>query len=177
MTYDTEFYAEETRIGTESSWVVIPWVLDNYPVKSVIDIGCGTGSWAACAYLHGTSAVGVDLQVPRHLVVCTEYVDCDLINGYPCSGHDLAICLEVAEHLPPSSAPLLVEGLVQAPTVLFSAATPGQPGVGHINCQEHDYWHDLFAAHGYVPTFIGGLFDEPVADFYRRNMYIYRRPA
>lgn len=175
MTYDLGFYTDEWVAASTSAAVVAPWVLATYPVKSVVDVGCGTGGWARAFEDLGCSALGVDLEVPAPKV-CSEYVDCDLVNGYPCSGYDLAICLEVAEHLPDSSAALLVAGLAQAPTILFSAATPGQPGVNHINCQEHGYWHDLFATHGYDPLFIGGMFDEPVADFYRRNMHIYRQP-
>lgn len=177
--YDLDFWREEGRVASISAAIVVPWIVERYPIASVIDIGCGTGAWADTFGQYVHTVFGVDLGVPPDSSELSfdEYHDHDLINGYPCSGYDLAICLEVAEHLPPSTAPLLVEGLAQAPTVLFSAATPGQPGVGHINCQEHVYWHELFARHGMFGTHIGPLFQEPVADFYRRNMFIYARPA
>jgi SAM-dependent methyltransferase len=172
VTYTEWFYVEEGRVARSSAAVVAPWVHDNYPVRTVIDIGCGTGEWAGAFASLGCAATGVDLGAPA--VGDIEYIDADLINGWPCSGYDLAICLEVAEHLPESTGALLVEGLAQAPTVLFSAATPGQPGVGHINCRPHDYWHAQFELHGKTPTYIGDKFTEPVADFYRRNMFLYR---
>lgn len=173
--YDEAFYLEEGEVASDSAEIVVPWMMANYPIASVVDVGGGTGEWAAWFADHGTSALCVDLGVPVSLraAEAVDYVDMDLINGYPCSGYDLAICLEVAEHLPPSTGPLLVAGLAQAPTVLFSAATPGQPGVGHINCRDHSYWHALFESHGKTPRFIGDLFNEPVASFYRRNMYVY----
>jgi hypothetical protein len=179
MLYDAGFWTSEGAVAAESAEIVIPWVFERYPFRTCIDIGCGTGEWAGEARdVSGGAATGVDLGVPRGMIaVNIEYIDADLVNGYPCSGYDLAICLEVGEHLPRSTAPLLVEGLAQAPTVLFSAATPHQPGVGHVNCQEHVYWHELFARHGMFGTHIGPLFQEPVADFYRRNMFIYARPA
>ena len=173
MIYDAAFYEEEGPVARRSAEIVLPWLFGRHPdVETVVDVGCGTGSWAATAATLGRVAVGVDWGVPVELQDCV-YIDRDLVGGYLCDGYDLAICLEVAEHLPESSAEPLVAGLTAAGLVLFSAATPGQPGVGHVNCQPHDYWHDLFASHGYLPTFVGGEFAEPVADFYRSNLFLY----
>ncbi len=176
--YDEDFYLAEERVARASAELVIPWLLDHHPAKTVVDVGCGTGAWASVCEANDCTATGVDLGVPAHLIdPYIEYIEWDLINGYPCSGYDLAICLEVAEHLPESTGPLLIEGLAQAPTVLFSAATPGQLGVNHINCQPHDYWHAEFAKNGMTPRYIGDQFSDPVADFYRRNMFVYTKAA
>lgn len=65
---------------------------------------------------------------------------------------DLVQCLEVAEHLPATSAQALVETLVRhGDIVLFSAAPKGQGGTGHINEQSYEYWRPIFARKGYVP--------------------------
>lgn len=169
--YDEVFYVEEGTVARASAAVVIPWLQERYPFTTVIDVGGGTGEWAAAC---GPSTV-VDKGVPRQLrTTGPEHIDADLADGWPCAGFDLAICLEVAEHLPAEAAEPLVAGLALAGMVLFSAATPGQVGVGHINCRPHDYWHGLFEAHGKTPTYIGAEFSEPVADFYRRNLFLYR---
>ncbi len=175
--YDDTFYENEGIVAAESAVHVIPWMQEHYPFRTVIDIGGGTGEWAKVARgPRGTAATVVDLGVPwRCQAMGVEHIEGDLVNGWPCSGYDLAICLEVAEHLPESTGPLLIEGLAQAPTVLFSAATPGQLGVNHINCQPHDYWHAEFAKHGMTPRYIGDQFSDPVADFYRRNMFVYTK--
>lgn len=173
--YDDDFYAEEGRVARESAQVVVPWLLEEkFPdwMPCVIDIGCGTGEWARTFTENDCWAMGVDNHVPIDQAV-VGILRVDLEDGYDCIGYDLAVCLEVAEHLLPESGEPLVAGLARADAVLFSAATPGQPGIGHINCQPHDYWHRLFAEHGMTPTHIGPLFDEPVADFYRRNMFLY----
>lgn len=177
MTYDTAFYETETKVAVQSAEIVLPMVLEMTGAKSVIDIGCGTGGWAYVAKQLGCEVLGVDHQVPPELQLLEEWIDHDLQQGYDCWEWDLAICLEVAEHLPEEASQHLIDGLAKADSVLFSAATPGQPGVGHINCQPHDYWHGLFALHGLYPTHVGPIFEEPVADFYRRNMYLYRRSA
>lgn len=177
MTYTTEFYVEEGRVARESATIVIPWLLDQLgEVDDVIDIGCGTGEWGHQTELYGCTATGIDWNVLPELQRLTNYTNVDLCESIiDCDGTDLVICLEVMEHLPEERGPELIAGMSQAAAILFSAATPGQPGVDHVNCQPHDYWHDLFAQHGLHPTYIGGQFDEPVADFYRRNMYLYRR--
>jgi hypothetical protein len=59
---------------------------------------------------------------------------------------DLAICLEVAEHLSGGRAASLVDDLCAlSDCVLFSAAIPGQGGTNHINEQRQSYWAALFA--------------------------------
>jgi hypothetical protein len=60
--------------------------------------------------------------------------------------------LEVAEHIPAESADDFIKTLTSlAPAVLFSAAVPGQGGVGHRNEQWQSYWATLFYNHGYLP--------------------------
>lgn len=175
MTYDAAFYLAEDDTAYRSAQLTLPPILTAHNIQNVIDIGCGTGAWAHVAQQHGANAVGVDHGVPPDLRRPIIYVDCDLTNGYPCTGFDLAICLEVAEHLPVESAEPLVNGLARARRVLFSAATPGQPGVNHINCQPHDYWHEKFLTYGFQWEHVGPTLPEQVEDFYRRNMFIYER--
>ena len=63
-----------------------------------------------------------------------------------------------------------------APTVLFSAALPGQGGTHHINEQWHGYWHRLFSQRGF------DCFDvlrprlcsnRDVAWWFRQNIFMY----
>jgi SAM-dependent methyltransferase len=173
--YNDDFFDEETRVALESAEVVVPALASR--AWSVVVVGCGTGAWLEVAKRCGaTEVLGVDgfVSIAELRVDLHEFERADLSEGYDCSGYDMAFCLEVAEHLPAEAAVPLVRGLSGAATVLFSAATPGQPGVGHINCQPHEFWHDLFADFGKLPEYVGGRFEEPVADFYRRNMFLYR---
>ena len=62
-----------------------------------------------------------------------------------------------------------------APVVLFSAAIPGQGGVGHKNEQWPDYWANRFATHGYSVS--GALRwriwnDDRVENWYRQNLLL-----
>jgi hypothetical protein len=96
-------------------------------------------------------------------------------------GYDLALCLEVAEHLPErAAAPLVTQLTKAAPIVLFSAAIPGQGGHGHVNEQPHKYWHRLFASHQFVTIdcIRPRVWQNPqVAYWYRQNVFVYASQA
>jgi hypothetical protein len=87
-----------------------------------------------------------DLEVEDHRFLVT-----DLSGDWAAPrSADLALSLEVAEHLPPASARRFVQQLTQtAPLVVFSAAIPGQGGQGHANEQWPSYWIRLFDESGY----------------------------
>ena len=71
-------------------------------------------------------------------------------NAVTTPPYDLAISVEVAEHLPADSAVSYLKFLTDmSDTVLFSGAVPGQGGVGHVNEQEWTYWLSFFNTFGY----------------------------
>jgi len=90
---------------------------------------------------------------------------------------DLAICLEVGEHLADAAAAGLVKSLTDtAPVVLFSAAIPDQPGTGHINCQWPEYWAALFKRYGYISIdcIRRKVWTDPRVEYwYAQNIFIY----
>jgi len=113
------------------------------------------------------------LLIPPECFTCT-----DLSKPFELEGrYDLAICLEVAEHLPEKMAPILIQKLVAAaPAVLFSAALPGQLGAHHINEKMPAYWRALFERHGYVlldPIRPAILTDARIEWWYRQNTVLY----
>lgn len=114
----------------------------------ILDVGCGPGIYVTALRAAGFEADGVDPD-PRNPYDRVSVFDPVFSEKY--SGYDLCLCLEVAEHLPESLADTLVARLVEtAPTILFSAAVPGQGGHGHINCQPKEYWEHKFVSHNYV---------------------------
>ena len=94
---------------------------------------------------------------------------------------DLAMSLEVAEHLPPKSAEGFIAGLTKlAPVVLFSAAIPFQGGTNHVNEQWPQYWADLFARHGFdaIDCIRSEVWDnEEVEWWYAQNTILYANEA
>jgi len=141
-----------------SADAVVPLVADLLEPRSVCDVGCGRGIWLSVFKEHGvTEVLGMDGDyVDRELLEIDDesFLEVDLEQGVPAAGRfDLAVSLEVAEHLPDSAAEGFVDGLVAlAPAVLFSAAVPGQGGTRHVNERWPDYWRAFFARHDYVPV-------------------------
>ncbi|HZP16797.1 MAG TPA: methyltransferase domain-containing protein [Terriglobales bacterium] len=152
--YDRKFYREleETR---DSARELLPIVLDLLKPASIVDIGCGAGHWlAVAAELGVTGVLGIDgdwvlktqLAIPRD-----KFLVHDLQTPLKLERKfDLALSLEVAEHLPESQAREFVRTLCgAADCVLFSAAIPGQGGRHHVNEQWPAYWAALFAGFGF----------------------------
>ena len=74
------------------------------------------------------------------------------LSGKISDKYDLAISLEVAEHLSPSRSCGFIDDLTNlSDVVLFSAAIPMQGGTNHINEQPISYWANLFLERGFVP--------------------------
>lgn len=155
--YTRSFY-DEIRAGSlRSAEVIVPLVLQLLPVQSVVDVGCGDGSWLSVFRKLGVDDIlGIDGHyVTRDLLQISEdhFQALDLTKPFALGRvFDLAISLEVGEHLPAECASAFVESVTRlAPLVLFSAAIPLQGGNHHINEQWPDKWAQLFQGHGYVP--------------------------
>jgi SAM-dependent methyltransferase len=170
--YDAKFYKSFRDMTYRSAREVIPLILRLMPVGSVCDVGCGDGTWLRAFREVGvTDVLGIDgeyitknlLQIPA-----ANFRAMDLRKRISLQrSFDLAISLEVAEHLPESCAARFVEDLTRlAPVILLSAAIPGQGGRDHVNEQWQTYWTAMFAQCGYI-----------VCDFLRPKIWRDRRIA
>ncbi len=179
--YRGDWYAAGLARALDSPHRVVPHLIDLVGPRSVVDVGCGPGSWLEVFVSHGVDDVlGVEgewldtslLRIPGdRLKVHDLTTPLDLGRGF-----DLALSLEVGEHLAPSAAPVLVRTLTRlAPVIAFSAAAPLQGGTHHLNERWPDYWAGLFAEHGFVPVdTLRPRFwlDEHIAWYYRQNMFL-----
>jgi SAM-dependent methyltransferase len=172
----TWFGAADYGMDTGPSAVaIVDLVLQYLCPTSVVDVGCGTGVFLEEFEKRGTDTI-LGLDGPATKTVFrpdgSNFLAADLTARVELDRRfDLALCLEVAEHLPAGSADLLVRTLTDlAPVVLFSAAHPAQGGQGHINERWPVYWQRRFSQHNYVLLDIlrGPLSDQPrVLDCYR----------
>lgn len=180
----TSFKFNDAAYNTNSAKSVIPFLTDKFKIESVIDIGCGTGTWLAVAKENGINdIIGLDgAYVDRSFL----HIESDLFKEQDLSKtfnlnrkFDIAFCLEVAEHIDAANADNLVASIINhADLILFSAAIPGQDGEGHINEQWVDYWIEKFKKHNFVfydvmrPHFWN---DRNVEWWYKQNMFIVAR--
>jgi SAM-dependent methyltransferase len=180
--YKDDFYEKHRTEVLRSARVVVPLVLKHIQPTSVVDIGCGLGSWLRVFGEYGISdVVGVDSQhmpVKKLEIPVSNFRVADLMAPLNLDRRfDLALCLEVAEHLPEKAAPILIDSLVRsAPLVLFSAAVPHQGGTHHVNEQWPQYWAGKLKEHGYVACDCFRLslwHHEEVAFYYIQNLLLF----
>lgn len=164
--------------------IIVPELIKIVNPKSVVDIGCGLGTFLKVFKSNGVDDVlGIDgAWVNKELLYKniseSEFIECDLEKQIKLKQqYDLVICLEVAEHLSENAADTFVQSLVNAGSVVvFSAAIPEQGGQNHINEQWLSYWEEKFSKHNYVihdilrPIF----WDHPeVFWWYKQNMVLF----
>lgn len=163
---------------------VMPFIVNKFKPESVVDIGCGIGTWLKVAKNLGVrKVVGVDASyVDRNLL---KLEDCEFITKdlrYPFSLNekfDIALCLEVVEHLPENISNEIVSTLCShSDIIIFSAAIPNQGGQNHINEQVPDFWIRIFASHGFKPYDVLRPFfwnNKKVNFWYRQNMVVFSK--
>ena len=156
MRYSPEFYERHAPGARRSASVIVPLVLALVGPRSVVDVGCGSGTWLSVFRELGVDdVVGIDgewvdgeaLEIPPELFVVFDLTEPVRLDRR----FDLVVSLEVGEHLAAESARTYVDSLVSlGPVVLFSAAIPFQRGTHHVNEQWPGYWAGLFADRGYA---------------------------
>lgn len=176
---------------------IVPFVMNLVNPKSVVDVGCGIGTWLKIFKENGVqSVVGLDGAYHEKNVIMqnlsdTEFVEVNLEDEYTTilnvlhAKHqavnrlmfDLVISLEVAEHLHEKYADSYIDLLTTlSGCILFSAAIPKQGGDGHVNEQWPTYWVDKFAKKGYKvydvirPRFWNNVH---VETWYKQNMLLF----
>lgn len=181
--YDSSFYDVVTAKAHASANVVLPVVLNVLPeIKSAVDFGCGQGMWLQVLSKLGVSKIfGLDghwidqkkLQIPESAFRIIDFEKEIVLE----QKFDLAISLEVAEHISKNRAVQFVESLTEAADfVLFSAAIPFQGGTKHVNEQWPNYWCSLFEQKGFqavdcIRPIVWGNLD--VAWFYKQNIMLF----
>jgi SAM-dependent methyltransferase len=142
-----------------SADALVPLLIDMLHPKSVVDFGCGAGSWlAALEDLGIHDVLGVDgphldrryLRIDPSKVLTADLSDSPRLNRR----FDVALCLEVAGYIPPPSGENLIRTLTDAaPVIVFSAPIPSQDDDRvQVNQQWPDYWSKLFASKDFVPV-------------------------
>lgn len=184
--YSEDFYKDQKHGSTISAGKILPIVFEqlSFIPKSVVDVGCGTGTWLeACEQLGITDCVGLDGNYVNReslLIDVKKFIPVDLATGFNLTRRfDLVISLEVAEHLSKSCSSQFIENLTKlGDVVLFSAAIPGQGGTNHINEAFPSFWINLFEDNGFYLCDVvrKQIWDDKEIDFwYRQNILIFAR--
>jgi SAM-dependent methyltransferase len=180
--YNEDFYNQIHDGALSSARAIVPEVMSIFKPKSVVDFGCGTGAWLSIFKENGVEEIlGVDGSPEGHSLIPEEdFVLRDLSSEFSLDKkYDLAMSLEVAEHIPHEFADQFVTNICNSSdNILWSAAVPGQNGVGHINEQWPSYWVPKFHQKGYIcsPIFRFNFWnDENIENWYRQNILIFTK--
>lgn len=162
---------------------MLPIVFELLQPATVVEFGCGVGTWLSVAKRLGATRVrGLDGAYARNsglLIDASELTDTDLSQPVPAfpERFDLALSLEVAEHLPTASSDRFVADLcAAADVVLFGAAIFGQDGTDHINLQPQSAWISRFAAQGFQVFDLvrPRVWSHPAVKFwYKQNSFVF----
>lgn len=180
--YGEDFYREQMDGSARSAGHYVGYLSGLFQPRRVADVGCGRGTWLKAFKDAGSECQGFDgpwnsqSQLVDPAIGFTP-VDLNQPLPAPAERYDLAVSLEVAEHLQPASAPTFIDSLVRlADAVMFAGAYTGQGGVHHVNEQQPTYWARLFQDRGYQPydLFRPVFWGHPEVQFwYQQNTFLY----
>jgi len=182
--YSVDFF-KFISSGKDSYKNLLAPVMDALQPKSIIDLGTGSGTWLAAAKELGASRVlGLDgswASAEHRHISDQEFQVVDFEDSLPDVGRfDLAICLEVLEHISSDAGSRAIAWLCErSDVILFSAAIPGQEGTHHIHEAWQSYWAGKFKEAGYQPydvirPIIWSNLEIPW--WYKQNTIIYALP-
>jgi glycosyltransferase involved in cell wall biosynthesis len=153
--YDDNFFVQQIKWQKDYK-IISDWIALNIKGEIYGDLGCGNGYIIENLLKNNSKKVwGVDGSekffdhVDRKLLKHVKVVDLTKIQRLPLA--DVALCMEVAEHIPFEYSDILLSNIIStsADIIIFTAATPNQKGTNHINLQPHDYWIKKFQKKGY----------------------------
>jgi glycosyltransferase involved in cell wall biosynthesis len=140
--FDYNYMEEEERPCAAR---IAEWIVKTLNPKNVLDVGCGPGMYVDEILKCNVPALGIEVsdQIQKPYVRNKSLFDMT-------ETADVVMCLEVAEHIPENKADDIVQKIISATErlLIWSAAIPGQDGIGHINCQPKEYWRDKFIQQG-----------------------------
>jgi SAM-dependent methyltransferase len=158
------------------------YIFEKYLPDSVLDVGCGIGAYLKIFQgLGATQIFGID-GIPADATILdeTEYALHDLFGAFRLGRKfDLVVCVEVAEHLKDNHAERMLSDIdSHSPEIIiFSAAEPEQPGIGHINCRPIIDWLKRWRTLGWGPDLGDSLAMRSLAtlSWFRRNLVVLKK--
>lgn len=157
--YRPEYYQRNVSPrAAMSAPVIAETIVLTFAPRTCVDVGCGTGELMLELGAHGVQCWGFEratyaIDKCHHKGLTVYPFDLEVTQlDLKVEAVDVAVCMEVAEHVHAMAGSWLVRLLCQfAPVTVFTAAPPGQGGNGHVNEQPMDYWVKLFTAYGRRP--------------------------
>jgi glycosyltransferase involved in cell wall biosynthesis len=126
------------------------WIKRELEPKTVLDIGCGPGIYVKSLQDLGVHAHGIDVDQRVHGKPYLEFKSLFDLDSTALA--EVVVCMEVIEHIESDLEDQVIDRVsaVVGKTLIWTAAVPGQGGIGHVNCRPKEYWAEKFQALGLV---------------------------
>jgi SAM-dependent methyltransferase len=124
---------------TNMDTATLDYLKDNYDIKSMLDVGCGTGGMVSYARSIGIDAYGVDgdYHMANNYITTHDFTTGQYI---PDRTFDLIWCVEFVEHVEKVYVKNFLETFKHGKILLMTFAPPNQGGKHHVNLQNAPYW-------------------------------------
>ncbi len=186
LIYNRSFFTKNLEWNIPIAENLVNILIQFFNPHSVVDVGCGNAEFLQQFQRRGIDIYGYEgsqnaidsAMVDKNFIV--QFDLRDLITTK--RKYDLALCLEVAEHIEMQFSKRLVENVtILSDTIVFTAAPPGQGGHFHINEQPKEFWFNLFENNGFY--YDSGLSQKIQSEFrekkviwwYSDNLMIFKR--
>ena len=184
MPFTKEFYETTWINGYAFAKLIIPALNDFCSIGSVLEMGCGAGGFLKFCTENEKNIKGIEIneKALKSLVIPYESVfSLDISKPLDIELFDVVVSLEVIEHIDSAYEDTVIDNIVNSSNkyIIFSGARVGQPGDGHINCRNQDYWIEKFTKRTGVYLMQGlsrllrGNVDIPT--YYRENTLIFEK--
>ena len=155
--YDRAFFEEWGPAHDKyikSAEIIADVLHDLFRPMRLVDLGAGCGVYGHRFAEHGVEVVAIDGVVPpvEHsypVPIQTRDLTEPFENAW--GDFDLALCLEVAEHIPEPLAGSFLDNILRfSERLVLSAAQPNQGGHHHVNERPKRYWVAKLAEKGFA---------------------------
>ena len=144
---DKNYIHDEQAHNLTDPSIIVPVIVNVLNPKSVVDVGCGIGTFLNVFKQNGVNDIlgldgpWVDKNLLANHISLEDFKEVDLEKGFEIDKKfDLALCLEVLEHIQDHFSSNIVKSLTLASDyIVFSASIPGQMGQNHVNEQWPDH--------------------------------------
>lgn len=160
--YDRTYYDHYNEQG---AYVAETWgplfrhiatrIVEEQQPQTVIEFGCAKGFLVQALRDAGVDAWGLDWST--YAIAAADpgvqpYCAVADVRTAAIGRFDVAICMEVVEHLDPADAPLAIANIAASANTVYFSSNPDRdfPEESHVNVQEPPYWERLFNRCGMV---------------------------
>lgn len=153
--YSVDYYSKLNRDEVKQAQALADIVVELFNPRLVIDFGCATGLYLKPFIDKGIQVQGYELSsnaldpsvciTPDSIRVVDLRIPIDFGRSY-----DVAICLEVLEHIKKQYSTQAVANICRSSnTLVVSTARPGQPGEHHHTLEPREWWLEEFRKYGF----------------------------